>query len=127
MIYTHVLPHVSGVDTHAAVIASALGEDPALAPRSTRRSANVEFFRTVPGVLDEVLGIDEALCVPGIAGVHVNLEPGKHTGSLDHKDDRLGFLVALGESTADSLAAAESAKSLLRVRLAGTDELQRVH
>ena len=115
------------MDAQAAVIASALGENPAIAPRSPRRSADVEFFRTAPGVLDDVLGIDEALCVPGIAGVHVNLEPGQRMGSLDHKDDRLGFLVALGERTADSLAAAESAKSLLRVRLAGAGALQRVH
>ena len=49
MIYTHVVPHVSGVDANRAMIRLAMGEAIEVAPLATPRAADIEFLRMPPG------------------------------------------------------------------------------
>jgi biotin carboxylase len=122
MIYRRVLPHLTGIDVCRTVIEWAIGHPARLEGRPSRRAANVEFFRAPAGTLEGVDGVDHALRMPGIAAAHVNLDPGAATGPLTFKDERLGFLVALGDTTEQVVAAAERAKSSLSVRLRGRRE-----
>jgi carbamoyl-phosphate synthase large subunit len=122
MIYRRVVPHVAGIDLCRMVIESAIGRPVRVEAPARRRAANIEFFRAPAGTLDAVDGVDDALRVPGVAAVHVNLEPGATIGPLTYKDDRLGFLVALGDTTEQVVAASEQGKSRLAVRLRGRGE-----
>jgi cysteine synthase A len=122
MIYRLVVPHVSGIDACRAVIEWAVGRQHQVEGPRARRAANVEFFRAPAGTLEGVGGIDRALQIPGIAAVHLNIDPGATVGPLDFKDDRLGFIVALGETTEQVIAAAEQARSRLSVQLHGSGE-----
>lgn len=120
MIYSHVLPHVSGVDAIEATIRSSLGDPVDAAPRQ-RRAACIEFLRLPPGTLQAWQGADAARRVPGVAAVHLAAEPGEAVGQLARKDDRAGFVVALADDGPGAIAAARRAKALLRARLAGVD------
>lgn len=122
-IYTRVIPHISGFNANRAMIELALGGRVHAEPPARRRAASIEFFRSAPGVLQRMVGVEDAARMPGIAAVHSNLEPGATIGALAHKDDRLGFIVALGESTDEVIAATRAAKGRLGVLLRGQAEI----
>jgi biotin carboxylase len=115
MIYGRALPHVCGVDVMRAMIHVAMGEPVHLEPLARRRGACIEFLRMPEGRVSRVIGADAAAAVPGIAALHFNLGPGDIVGPLRHKDDRPGFIVALGDSTEAAVASAQRAKALLAV------------
>jgi biotin carboxylase len=121
MIYTHVLPHISGIDVNRAMIAWVLGESVRIEPLPVPRAANVEFFTMPRGTIAEIGGADAAAAVPGVAAVHFNLQPGDEVGPLEHKDRRPGYVVSLGDSPTEVIDITRRAISLLRVRMAGDD------
>jgi biotin carboxylase len=120
MIYTHVLPDVSGVDANRAMIELTMGERPTILPTRSK-AANIEFFGMPEGALAAIEGGDEAARLPGVLGMHFNLAVGDHIGPLSNKNDRPGYIVAGGETADAAIEAALTAKSYLRVRMQGDD------
>jgi biotin carboxylase len=53
------------------------------------------------GVLQEVAGQDDALAVPGVAGLEISIAPGRPVRPLPEGDRYLGFIFARGERPAD--------------------------
>lgn len=115
MIYPLVLPHVSGVDAMDCAIDLALGRGVEPQPLVHRRGAQVRFLRASAGRIRRITGVERARAMPGIAALHLNQGVGDETGTLRHKDDRLGFLVALGDDAASAAAAAEAAAAAIEV------------
>lgn len=120
MIYTHVLPHVSGVDANRAMIALAMGERPAILP-SRSKAAIIEFFGMPEGTLAAIEGREEAARLPGVLGMHFNIAVGDRIGALNNKDDRPGYIVTGGETADAAIEAALTAKACLRVRIRGDE------
>jgi len=120
-IYTHAAPHVSGVDVNRAMIEFALGQPFAIAPRGVPRAASIDFMRAPAGTLAEITGADSAAASTGVAVLHFNAKVGDVVGSLASKDDRLGFVVALGDTLHEAVARAEAATSRIKVRVCGHD------
>lgn len=119
LIYPTVLPHVSGVHAMDAAIDLALGRRPVPAPQTRRRGAQVRFLRAaVPGRIRAIRGVEPARAMPGIAAVRINQAVGDLTGSLRHKDDRLGFVVALGDDGADADRLAAAAAAVIEIETA---------
>jgi biotin carboxylase len=113
MIHPLVLSHLAGADIGRAVIGLALGQAPQLPP-APRRAANIEFLRAPPGRIATIEGADAARACSGVAAVHLNLRPGDTVGGLEHKDQRLGFVVTLADTAADAVAQGERAAALIR-------------
>lgn len=122
MIYTHVVPHVSGVNVNQAMIAQALGEPLRIDPLPVPRAANIEFFSMPRGKIAEIAGAAAAAAVPGVAAIHFNLQPGDEVGPLEDKDCRPGYVVSLANTAAEVIAIARHAVSLIRVRMDGRGE-----
>lgn len=127
MIHTRVVHHVSGVDPISQMIRTALGQVPEVRPQPQRLGAVVEFLRLPAGVLQAVHGLDAALRVPGVSAIHFNAQPGDPVGDLRQKDDRPGFIVALGDSSAQALHAAGLARAQLSATLSGPDRTTPFH
>ena len=115
MIYTQVIPHVSGVDVNQAMIRLAMGEPAALAPNTIRRAANIEFMQMPLGTLHRIIGVDEAAAIPGVAVVHFNVAVGEEIEPLGHKDHRPGYVVALADTTKQAIETSLLAKSRISV------------
>jgi biotin carboxylase len=116
MIYTHVLPQVSGVDANEAMIRLAMGESAAI--KVTRhRAANIEFFHLPQGVLAALEGQEDCACQPGVLALHCNVAVGDRIGPLWAKDDRPGYIVAGGDTAESAIATSLAAKSCLRARI----------
>lgn len=121
MIYTHVVPHVSGVNVNRAMIQRALGEAVSIDPLHVPKAANIEFVSMPSGRIAEIVGIEAAAAVPGVAAIHFNLQVGDEVGPLEHKDRRPGYVVSLADTATQVIDSALRAKSLLRVRMDGHD------
>ncbi len=67
------------------------------------------------GVLQGVVGQDEALAVAGVTGLDVSIAPGKRVTPLPEGDRYLGFLFARGETAADVEQALRIAHSRLDI------------
>lgn len=126
MIYSHVIPHVAGVNVNLAMVHLALGERVLVEPPARTRAGNVEFFRAPVGRMAAIEGIEAAASMPGIAAIHCNLKPGDLVGGLSQKDDRLGFVVALADTSQEALDRAMGAKSRIRLRMEGDPHFQPV-
>lgn len=118
MIYTHAVPHVSGVDLVAASIRLALGEPVAIAPREPRRGASIDFLRLPPGCFAAIDGLQAARALPGVAAVHVAVQAGEQIGALANKNDRAGFVVSLAASSDEAATIGARAKACLHARMA---------
>ena len=120
MIYSHLIPHVSGINVMRAMIELAMGDLPAIEPATVPRAANIEFIRMPPGRLAEIFGVNAAAALPGVAAIHFNVQVGEQIGALDDKDCRPGYVVALANTAAQVIDVSRRAKSLLSVRMDGT-------
>ena len=112
MIHHHVVEHVCGTSPIDLAIDAALGHAarPAL---QARRGASIRFLQAPRGLLRAVSGVAEAAALPGVAAVHIAVEPGSPVGALQDKEDRPGFVVALADDTAEARAIADRACGLL--------------
>jgi len=115
MIYSHVLPHISGVDANQAMIRLTTGEAVSIEPLAYPKAANIEFMRMPVGRLSGICGIDAAKATTGVAAIHFNVSVGDQIGPLAHKDDRPGFIVVLADTAAAAIEASLQAKSCIKV------------
>jgi biotin carboxylase len=105
----------TGVDLVTAVVAQAAGVPFELRPRS-RHQASIRFL--VPnseGLLTCVEGLYEAMAVPGVVEAACQRVPGSRLSLHGSFRDRIGHVIALGESEAGAVEAAEA--GLARIRL----------
>jgi biotin carboxylase len=116
MIYSHVLPHVSGVDVIAATIALALGRRPRVDTSRGGGAANIEFLRGREGTVTAVEGVEAARCVPGVAAVHLQAGVGDHLIRPAHKDHRPGFVVGFGRTGEEAIRSSCLAAQMISLR-----------
>ncbi len=116
MIYTHVLPYISGVNANREMIMLALGRKPSICPDRSR-AANIEFFDLPRGIIESWHGLDEVAKMPGVLGLHCNLKPGDAVPKLEAKDDRPGYIVTGGANAEEAIQLGLAAKSSLRIRM----------
>ena len=115
------------VNLNALALSAALGEpvaDERLRPRAAAGGAVVRFLVPEPGELQEVIGVEEAGAMPGIGWVRVYRSPGAVLGPLRRGSDRVGAVLAVGETRAEALERADRAADC--VRLVTVDAAQAV-
>jgi len=115
LIYSVVLPHVSGVDVMRVAIELALGLPTTAVPVPGAGAANIEFLHCPPGRLVAIEGVEAARGVPQVAAVRIGAQVGDQVGLLKQKDDRLGFVVALARNASEALAASRQAAAKINV------------
>jgi biotin carboxylase len=116
-----------GVDLNALALSAAVGGTVAeerLRPRAAAGGAVVRFLLPEPGELQEVVGVEEAQSLPGIEWVRVYRSPGAVLGPLRRGSDRVGAVLAVGETREQALERAGRAADC--VRLVTADAAQAV-
>lgn len=88
---------------------------------SFERSQGASGVMMIPipsgGILRDWEGVDEALAVPGIAGVEITAKKNYPIVPLPEGSSYLGFIFARGESPAEVEAAIREAYAKLRFRI----------
>lgn len=105
-ITSHLVPLALGVSLTDAAIDLALGNEPDLTPRKNNGSA-IRFLQSAAGKLISVSGAENARSIPGVKHVMVEVCEGHEIRFLRDARDRIGFVIAEGESPDDARRAAE--------------------
>lgn len=105
-----------GVDTTEVCLRMAAGEVPRCT-HGSERGAAVLWIPARSGVVEEIRGVEKARAIPGIQDVVVAAKPGdiiRHAEDCATRD-RIGYVVATGDTVAAALDAAERARDLCRI------------
>ena len=114
-ITTHLVPLSTGIDMIRAMIASACGKDPDITAKYERGAA-IRYFETPKGKVLSIDGVDEARAVEGVREITFTHGVGETLGDVESSIDRLGFVIADGDTSAQAVAACETAMSKIRVK-----------
>lgn len=109
--YTY--PLSTGVDLIRAVIEVALGREPGNLEPLMNRVAIERAIITRPGIVKKITGLEEALKVPGIEEIFLNVRPGDRVSPPRSNVEKSGHIIAVGRTLADAVASVEQCKSIL--------------
>lgn len=101
-ITTDLVPLATGIDMLALVLKMACGERPDIVPLYDKGSA-IRFISAEEGVIEEILGINEAKGCKGIVKIELLKNIGDTVPKLCSSLDRVGYVIAQAENA--SLAA----------------------
>jgi biotin carboxylase len=116
------LRHATGIELFDIAFAQALGRpvsDDAVTPSFTRPIA-IRFLTARPGVLPvgtvrRVVGMDEVRAAPGVLDAGLYFDVGDSIAPVRVDADRMGYVVASGDTAAAALARADAAAMKLNV------------
>lgn len=107
-ITTDLVPLATGVDMLAVVLKLACGEKTDIAPLYDKGSA-IRFIPAKEGVIEEILGINEAKKCQGIVKVELLKNIGDIVPTLCNSLDRVGYVIAQAENASLAVQYCEEA------------------
>lgn len=113
-ITTHLVPLSTGVNMVECCINIALGNQPDILPKWSRGAA-IRYLKTDTGIIKNILGVENAEKVENIKQVSIVHHPGEQVGEIKSSVDRVGFVIASADTTADAVLACEKALSHIQV------------
>ena len=113
-ITTHLVPLSTGIDMVKATIQVALGEKPDIVPRFEKGSA-IRYFKELYGVISDIKGISAVEQLEGVKQVTLVKETGDTVGEIGSSVDRIGFVIAQGETAEDAIEKCEKAIDQVKI------------
>lgn len=114
-ITTHLVPLSTGIDMIECVMDMTLGIEPNLTQKFNKGSA-LRHIVGVEGVIESVEGINEARNIPGVIEVTMLKEVGSECHYFKNGSDRVGYVIAQGENTAEAIAICEKAIGKINIK-----------
>lgn len=115
-ISSEIVPAISGVPTNKLLIDMALGNrvEPCAVSRHSR-AALLEFFEFACGRVDTIVGVEEALALPGVLDIGFTFMPGDVLRVAQDDRTRHGHIIAAGDSEDEVLKVVAAVRSLVKV------------
>lgn len=107
-ITTHLVPLSTGIDMVGATIKVALGEEPDIQPTLHGGSA-IRYFDVPFGTIKSIGGVEEAEKIPGVKQITFTKGVGEESTPIECSNDRIGFVIAQGETPWHAEDACEAA------------------
>jgi carbamoyl-phosphate synthase large subunit len=117
-VYSHIAPHVSGIDAPRLYLQFVMGERPTATDPGSRRAANLEFFSFPAGRVTAIHGVEEARALPGVAKILLEFGVGDELRPPEDDRSRPGLMVVLGDTREQVLAVSDEIKRTVRVEVA---------
>lgn len=114
-ITTHLVPLSTGIDMIECVMDMTLGIEPDLTPKFSKGSA-LRHIVGVEGIIEAIDGINEAQNIPGVIEVTMLKEVGSECHYFKNGSDRVGYVIAQGENTAEAIAICEKAIEKVNIK-----------
>ena len=115
-ITTHLVPLSSGIDMVKATIDVATGQDPDITPTLHCGSA-IRYFEAPIGTIKSIEGLDEVEKMPGVKQITFTKGVGDNSTPIECSNDRIGFVVAQGETADEAANNCEVAKKAIMIIL----------
>ena len=116
-ITTHLVPLSTGIDMVGSTIKVALGEEPDITPTLHCGSA-IRYFEVPFGTIKAIENVEEAKRVPGVKQITFTKNVGEESTPIHCSNDRIGFVIAQGETAEDAVKACEMAMNIIRIAIA---------
>ena len=116
-ITTHLVPLSTGIDMVGCTIQLACGEKIDISPKFKRGSA-IRYFDAHSGVIQDIKGIEEAEKLEGIKEVSIVHQVGETIGEIGSSTDRVGFVIAQGETAEAAVKVCEKAMRTINIEIA---------
>lgn len=113
-ITTHLVPLSTGIDMVGSTIKVALGEEPDITPTLHCGSA-IRYFEVPFGTIKAIEGVEEAEKIPGVKQITFTKGIGEESTPIECSNDRIGFVIAQGESAENAVKACEKAMEIINV------------
>ncbi|HEY9592883.1 MAG TPA: ATP-grasp domain-containing protein [Spirochaetia bacterium] len=110
-------PLSSGVEVTEAALNVAVGLAPGDLTPTLRRTSAERALISIPGVVDAVIGVEEARRLPGVVEVFMRVKPGDEVVFPSNNVEKCGNVIAVADTRAEAVALAEGALAGMLVRL----------
>lgn len=114
-ITTHLVPLSTGIDMIKSVMDLALGMVPNLQPKFDKGSA-LRHIVGVEGKIKSIDGLNEARSVSGVYEVTMLKNVGDECHYFKNGADRIGYVIAQGNDTAEAIAICEEAIKKIQIK-----------
>lgn len=116
-ITTHLVPLSTGIDMVGCTIQLACGEQVDINPKFKKGSA-IRYFDAQNGEIQDINGIEEAERLEGVKEVSVVHQVGETIGEIGSSTDRIGFVIAQGETAEAAVKVCEKAMRTINIEIA---------
>ena len=117
-ITTHLVPLSTGVNMVESCIKIALGDTPDISVKYNKGSA-IRYLSCNEGVIEEINGIDKAKSLEGVCQVSIVHNVGENVSEIKSSADRVGFVVAQGNSSIDAVNKCNKAVGVINILTGG--------
>ena len=107
-ITTHLVPLSTGIDMIEATMRIACGQAPEIERKFNKGSA-IRYFSVPNGEIKAIDGYDEAMKIPGVVEISFTKQVGEMACDIGSSVDRVGFVIAQGETADDAALICEKA------------------
>lgn len=115
-ITSHLVPLSCGIDMINAVMDISMGIEPDLTPKFNRGSA-LRHLVGIEGVIQSIEGLEDARGIPGVYEVTMLKQPGELCTPFRNGSDRIGYVIASADTTAEAISICEKAISKINVNV----------
>lgn len=115
-ITTHLVPLSTGVNLVECCIRVALGEKPDYNSKIKKASA-IRYLKTEAGIISTISGIDDAMKINGVCQISIVRQPGECVGEIKSSVDRVGFVIAQADTSAQAIEICEQAIKKIKVKV----------
>jgi isopentenyl diphosphate isomerase/L-lactate dehydrogenase-like FMN-dependent dehydrogenase/biotin carboxylase len=119
--YTY--PYSTGVDLMKAVIEVALGQEPGNLEPVINMTAIERAIIPKPGIVKKITGLEEALKVPGIKEIFINVKPGEKVTQPRSNVDKAGHIIAVGKTLAEAEGSINECQKILKFEMIEESEI----
>jgi isopentenyl diphosphate isomerase/L-lactate dehydrogenase-like FMN-dependent dehydrogenase/biotin carboxylase len=119
--YTY--PLSSGVDLMKAAIEVALGQEPGNLEPVFNQFCIERAIITKNGIVKKITGLEEALKIPGIKEIFLNVKPGDKVIQPRSNVEKAGHIIAIGKTLDEAVASVEKCRSVLNFELIEESEI----
>ena len=114
-ITTHLVPLSTGIDMIQSVINMSMGMEPDIVPKFNRGSA-LRHIVGVEGIIHSIEGLEAARSIPGVNEVTILKNVGEEVHPFMNGSDRIGYVIASADNTADAISICEKALSKIKIK-----------
>lgn len=115
-ITTHLVPLSTGIDMVGSTIKVAMGEQPDIEPTLHCGSA-IRYFEVPFGTIKAIEGVELAKQIPSVKQITFTKEVGEASAPIHCSNDRIGFVIAQGESPEAAIEACEKAMKTIKITI----------
>lgn len=119
--YTY--PLSSGVNLMRAAIEIALGQEPGNLEPLYNRVCIERAIITKPGIVKKICGVEEALKIPGIAEIFINVKPGDKVKKPTSNVEKAGHIIAVANTLEEAKDAVRQCKEKINIEICDESEL----